>query len=369
MILQVNKMYSPDIGGVETVVKEYSEYLKEYDDVTILCCHKNFSFKTTKEFINGVKVYRCASFGTYMSMPVSIVFFFYLFFLSRKANFIHFHEPFPLGTLGSLLVPKSKKIFVTWHSDIIKQKKIKNIFESFQRLLCNKSTHVITTSENLAISSSVLSKFKERVIIIPLSINTIDYLNVEVDGHDQFFLPSDYVLYLGRFSYYKGIYVLLDAFEILDSNIPLVIVGHGELVDEIKSRLKEENKNIILIDKFVTDHQKKILLKKSKFLVFPSIYSSEAFGILQLEAMIFSKPVINTYLPTGVPWVSLHGNTGITVSPNCAKELSDAIKKLYFDDNLINLYGDNAKHRVIELFDSKKTNKLLFEVYFGEKEE
>jgi len=35
MILQVNKMYSPDIGGVETVVKEYSEYLKDFDDVIV----------------------------------------------------------------------------------------------------------------------------------------------------------------------------------------------------------------------------------------------------------------------------------------------------------------------------------------------
>ncbi|MEI8631912.1 hypothetical protein P4S72_07090 [Vibrio sp. PP-XX7] len=86
MILQVNKMYSPDIGGVETVVKDISEYLKEYDDITVLCCHKKFSLRTTKELINGVRVYRCASFGTFMSMPVSIVFFLYLFF-KQKSKF------------------------------------------------------------------------------------------------------------------------------------------------------------------------------------------------------------------------------------------------------------------------------------------
>jgi len=33
MILLVNKMYDPDIGGVETTVKEYAEFLKQYEDV------------------------------------------------------------------------------------------------------------------------------------------------------------------------------------------------------------------------------------------------------------------------------------------------------------------------------------------------
>ena len=46
MILQVNKMYHPDIGGVETVVKQYSEYLSQYDEVIVLCINKNFSLTT-----------------------------------------------------------------------------------------------------------------------------------------------------------------------------------------------------------------------------------------------------------------------------------------------------------------------------------
>jgi len=366
MILQVNKMYSPDIGGVETVVKEYSEYLSDYEEVIVLCSHKNFSLKTTIENINGVKIYRCASIGTFMSMPISIVFFFYLFSLSRKAKSIHFHEPFPLGTLGSLIIPKSKKIFVTWHSDIIKQKGIKSFFEFFQKRLCKKSTKIIATSDRLIESSNVLKYFKNRIITIPLSINKKEYLNKDLDYITIKDLPECYALFLGRFSYYKGIYVLLDSIEMIDENIPFVIVGNGELADEIKIRVKKSKKNILLINRFVSDDEKKYLLKNSNFMVFPSIYPSEAFGILQLESMVYGKPVINTNLPTGVPWVSVDKETGFTIDINDSKQLAKAIKELYENTELSEKLGYGAIKRIDELFSSSITNKQIFELYFGD---
>ena len=365
MILQVNKMYSPVIGGVETVVKEYAEYLKDYEEIVVLCINNKFSLKTTVEIIDNVKVYRCASFGTYLSMPISIVFFFYLFFLSRKANIIHFHEPFPLGTIGSLFIPKSKKIFVTWHSDIIKQKHIKSFFEFFQKKLCLKATNIISTSDNLIECSSMLKSFKKKVITIPLSLNLNAYKTKTEDSTLLKKLPNDYVLFLGRFSYYKGIFVLLEAIEKIDDNIPFVIVGNGELYQKILDKVKGSIKNIILIDRFVSEDEKKYLIQKSKFMVFPSIFPSEAFGIIQLESMIYSKPVINTNLPTGVPWVSLHNYSGLTVEVNDANELANAIIKLYNNENLYQKLSIGAKERINKLFLSEVTNKKLYGLYFG----
>jgi rhamnosyl/mannosyltransferase len=366
MILQVNKMYSPDIGGVETVVKEYSEYLKDYDDVVVLCINRNFSFKTTIENMNGIKVYRCASFGTLMSMPISIVFYFYLFFLSRKAKFIHFHEPFPLGTLGSLLIVKSKKIFVTWHSDIIKQNSMKKFFEFFQKKLCHKATNIISTSDNLIEFSTVLQQFRSKVLTIPLSINKKEYLDTNLDNIIIKDLPKDYVLFLGRFSYYKGISVLLDAIEQIDENIPFVIVGHGALVKEIKFKVNKSKKNILLIDRFVTDNEKKYLLKNSKFMVFPSIYPNEAFGILQLESMVYQKPVINTNLPTGVPWVSVDNESGLTVDVNNSNQLAQAIRELYRNKKLVETLGKGAIKRIDTLFTTHITTKQIYDLYFGD---
>ena len=367
MILQVNKMYDPDIGGVETVVKEYANFLKTYEDIVVLCVNPKFSLRTKIETIDNVKVYRCASFGTFLSMPISIVFFVYLFFLSRKATVIHIHEPFPLASVGSFLISSKKKIFITWHSDIIKQKSVKKVIEFFQYNLCKKATKIISTSDRLINFSDILSKFRSKIATIPLSLNHGDYsLDEVIDEITLQNLPEEYVLFLGRFSYYKGIFVLLDAIELIDDNIPFVIAGNGDLSDSIKERITNSKKNIYFVDRFVTEEEKKLLLKKSKFMVFPSTYPSEAFGIIQLESMIYGKPVINTNLETGVPWVSVDNETGLTVEVSNSVDLAKAISNLYKDTNLYNKLSLGAKNRFNKLFSSEKTNKDLYNLYYNE---
>lgn len=66
--------------------------------------------------------------------------------------------------------------------------------------------------------------------------------------------------------------------------------------------------------------------------------------------MACGKPVINTALPTGVPQVSLHGKTGLTVPVGDAEALCNAMTLLLEDDKLRNQYGETAKDRVKHTF-------------------
>ena len=355
-ILQINKYYYPDIGGVESVVKQYAENIDERFDVTVLCVKKDFSIKTRLETINGVKVIRCASFGTFFSMPVSLVFILRFLRNYKQFDILHFHEPFPLASLLSLIIGKKSKIIITWHSDIIKQKLLKKFVEVFQKKLCRKATLITTTSPNMLDFSGTLRAFKNKVYILPLSIPT----NRSISKSD-----NNYILSLGRLSYYKGIDVLLNAYETADTNMELRIVGDGdkEIAERISEQCKRTKKKIVFLNNFVTEEEKNQLFTNCSFFVLPSIAASEAFAIIQLEAMIYGKAVINTNLPTGVPYVSIHNSTGLTVIPNNYKALAKAMDKLAINPNLRKRFGEKGHERAVNHFSDKVIIRKLEELY------
>jgi glycosyltransferase involved in cell wall biosynthesis len=364
-ILLVNKYYYPDTGGVETVVKQYAEHLSLKNRVIVLSAKKAFNLRTEMQMINNVKVIRCSSLGTYFSMPLSFSLLFWFIVLRTYVDIIHFHEPFPLGSILSVFRKGKRKYILTWQSDIIRQKAFIRIVEIFQKILCRKANIITTSSPALRANSRVLRLYKRKVIVIPPSIDSRKYIRNE--KHSSLVsLPKikpGYILSLGRLSYYKGILVLLGAFKRLSQEITLVIAGDGELKRQIRQIINREKLRIVLIDRVVNEEEKLQLISNASIFLFPSILSSEAFGILQLEAMAMGKPIINTWLPTGVPWVSLNEVTGLTVEPNNEIELAEAIDILLKDHESRAEYGSRARKRVIDLFDDQVIFNKLDQVY------
>ena len=81
--------------------------------------------------------------------------------------------------------------------------------------------------------------------------------------------------------------------------------------------------------------------------------------------MRLGKPIINTKLGTGVNYVSIDGETGLTVEPKESKELSKAINKLLQDDNLRINFGENSLKRIKDIFNIniiKNQYKNLYEL-------
>ena len=88
--------------------------------------------------------------------------------------------------------------------------------------------------------------------------------------------------------------------------------------------------------------------------IFPSCARSEAFGLVQLQALAYGKPIINTYLKTAVEEVSLNNVTGITVNPKNVKEIEIALNKILSNEELYYKFSKNAKKRYESLFTADK---------------
>lgn len=370
-ILEINKAYHPHTGGIETLVKQYSEELSNYKDIEIrtLVCRDGRG-KTHSENVNGVKLTRAGSFGTYFSCPLSLSFIRLFRKMSRNADIVHINVPFPLADLALLLSGYSGKVIVSWHSDVVKQKKLLMLYKPLMKYLLNRADCILVATEGHIKGSEFLPEYSHKCRVLPygitpenyLNINKIPFLTEKATNPD-----SVKIFFTGRLVYYKGVDVLVNAFRKVKNNCELFIAGTGVLEDELKEKVRKYglNERVHFLG-FLPEEQLKQAYADCDIFVLPSVERSEAFGIVQLEAMIYSKPVINTSLPSGVPYVSIHGNTGITVQPKNSRQLAEAINILAENKTLREKLGKNARKRVLENFNEKNIINNLYKIIIDE---
>jgi len=79
--------------------------------------------------------------------------------------------------------------------------------------------------------------------------------------------------------------------------------------------------------------------------------------------MACGRPVINTALDSTVPLVSLHGKTGLTVTPKNVGELASAMNLLLDDERLRLQYGTAARRRVETEFTAERMTSRTLDLY------
>ncbi|MDD6268783.1 MAG: glycosyltransferase [Oscillospiraceae bacterium] len=363
-ILQVNKAYYPHIGGIESLVRTYAVELMKRPDVQmqVLVCQDKRG-KTTHEIIEGVPVTRAGSMGTFASCPLSLSFFRLFRKLSKNADVILFHMPFPLGDLACLLSGFKGRVVLAWHSDVVKQKKLLTFYKPVLKKFLKRADAVVTATKGHIDSSAFLPEFRDKCSVIPYGLNADKYINAPlapVLSEKLCDKKAVKVLFTGRLVYYKGIDVLLRAFEKV-RRCELFIVGTGVLEEELKKSAEKMEQKVHFLG-VLSDEELRSAFSDCDIFVLPSVENSEAFGIVQLEAMVYGKPVINTALPTGVPFVSLHEETGLTVPPKDSDALAKAINYLAENRDIREKYGKAGFLRVKNEFDEKKVLDRLYDV-------
>ena len=129
---------------------------------------------------------------------------------------------------------------------------------------------------------------------------------------------EDFYLCLGQLVRYKRADIAVDAFNRL--NLPLVVIGEGELLNELRVLAAPNIRLLGWQDRSVVkDH-----LERCKGLVFPG---TEDFGIVPVEAMASGAPVI-AYSRGGVLDTVIDGKTGVLFHEQTAEALMSAVQRI-----------------------------------------
>lgn len=361
-ILQVGKFYYPVKGGVENHLYLLCNELKREYRMEILVA--NEGFKGYSEFVEQVKVRRLMNFGTLFSMSFCPTMAFW--FRKIKSKIIHVHLPNPLADFSYLIARPAGKLLVMYHSDIVRQRILLPLYRPILLALLRRAELIIATSQNYIDSSYILRRFYHKCVVVPLGVNLerfklTDSIQEKVNEIRNKF-GNRILLFVGRLVYYKGLEYLIEAMR--DISAHLLIIGTGPLERKLNNMARTfsvENKISFLYQ--ISDEDLPAYYHASEIFILPSIERSEAFGIVQLEAMACGKPVISTRLNSGVPFVNLDGETGVVVEPRSSKEISRAANMLLSDERLRRRLGEKGRSRVEEMFTKERVATQIKEIY------
>ncbi len=365
-VLEINKFFPPHIGGIERVVKDIAVGVSKYVDVAVLVCASEKSVDIRAE--GSYALVEAPTLWVWLSMPVSLKFPLYLCKMTKGADVLHFHLPFPLGVISYLLLCKKKKhkVVVSWYSDIVRQKLFLAVYRWFLLLLLKKADVVIVPAPSVINSSSFLPRFREKCVVVPIGIDVNRFLISDGERPIVDSIREKYgeriVLFVGRLVYYKGVDVLIRAMQQIDAT--LLIIGDGPLKEQYKrlaDSLGIRDRIHFLSD--VKDDRLVYFYHACDVFVLPSVEKSEAYGIVQLEAMACGKPVVSTDLPTGVTFINKNGVTGVVVPVGDVSALAEAVSMLLENPELRRVYGENGRKRVREEFSVDVMNRRILEVY------
>ena len=346
-ILQVGKYYPPIRGGMEAHLQILSELLQkreEVSEITVIVSNKNSLTEIQQK--DNLKIIRLPR-----TLLFSVPFNFSLrSYLTSDYDIVHLHMPNPSAVLAYILAKPQSSLILTWHADIHKYHLLKFFYQPFVNYLLKKSKAIIVTNPQ---SLNQFHKFRYKTIMVPLGIP----LPKNIIPKEE-----DFILFIGRLVHYKGLEYLLGAMP--KTNIRLIIIGNGPLkrkLQDLCSKLNLNSKVSFLGE--IPQEEKNDYLQRSKMLVLPSIAKNEAFGIVQLEAMAYAKPVISTRLNTGVEFVNLHKKTGLIIPPKNSNALTQAINYLLQNPNIANEYGKFAQERVRKEFSAALMLDKIMEIY------
>lgn len=323
------------------------------------------SIKTQKEVLEGINIIKVLFLPVY---PFHVQFHGYFvnrLFDSIKNEFdiVHIHTPLTphietslpiITTIHGSMLGNAKDIEIVDLKSLATKFLTKYISYPLVSKLINNSSYITT------VSNSVKTELKEYYFL-----NNVSVVGNGVD--EEKFVPSNekenYILYVGRLSYGKGLFDLLKIAKEIgkDHNIQFCLVGKGELEKKLKKKIKKEKLvNVELLGSLKHDELIKVY-QKAKLFLFPSYY--EGFPTVVLEAMSSGVPVLVSDIEAHKNFIT-DGKDGILIQKGSIDDASQKISYLLNNPDLMDKLGKNARITIEMKFTWNENSKIFEEIYF-----
>ncbi|NEV62823.1 glycosyltransferase [Thiorhodococcus minor] len=367
-VLHIGKYFPPVAGGIEHFLADLAGAQSRAGIEVAALVHSAPGPKIDPDATSDspIRVFRAPSFGQVLYAPVSPGFPIWLkrAIAELRPDLLHLHLP-NTSALLALAIPAARRLpwVVHWHSDVVpslidrRLAAAYRLYRPFERMLLERSRAIIATSPTYLQASEALQPWQERCTVIPLGLDrervTRPPANLVAEADRLWGKAELRVLTIGRLTYYKGHEYLIRAIAGLELS-RLLIVGAGELRPQLEALVRSQglNERVRLLG-YQPQDRLSALLETSDVVCLPSIERTEAFGLVQLEAMHFAKPVVvSDILGSGTGWVVRLAQNGLLAEPRNVDALRACLARLRDDRELrqrLGLTGTMALDRELGL--------------------
>jgi glycosyltransferase involved in cell wall biosynthesis len=381
-ICHLGKFYPPASGGMETHVRTLAQAQAALGaEVRVLCVNhrdrrgQDVTWKswatteTVDEWDGPVRVTRLGKRASLVRFEFCLGLPGLLHRLQQDSvDLLHLHVPNPTMLVALAAVRPRLPVVVTYHSDVIRQVRLAQLVRPFEHLVFGKAEALFATSPAYSAGSNLLQHYREKLDVLPFGIDLEPFLHpdacaLEHAGKLRAEHGQPLWLTVGRLVYYKGLHNAIRAL----SDVPgkLLVVGTGPLEPALRQLAAEAGvAGRVVWRRHLSDPDLIGAYHAATALWFPSNARSEAFGLVQAEAMASGCPVINSAIPaSGVPWVSRHDESGLTVPVDDPAALAAAANRLLTEPGLRERLSRSGRERACRDFDHRLMARRSLEFY------
>jgi glycogen synthase len=298
----------------------------------------------------------------------------------NKFDMVSYHDW--LSGMSGLMVKQNSDLPCVFHVHSTEwgrtNGKGSEVVSNIEKAASDSADQVVTVSNAMKYDLSTHGWKEDKINVVwngvdPSKYDSNKYTKKDIQAIRKKYLINDdesMVLFVGRLTHVKGAVELVKSMAEVQKRSPkakLVLLGIGEQENEIQGLVNSLalTHNVKLSFEFVSEEERIQHYAASDVCVFPSLY--EPFGIVSLEAMAMSKPVVvgargvvgfaEQVIPNGPEKCGIHVNGGDPI--DIAWGINEALR----DKEEARVWGLNGRRRVLDVFTWDKAVQETMKVY------